>query len=68
MLSVAIDDQALPWMKDATEKLDKELIAKYGEGQRARVERGLRQVAEFWRAEEYHQQYLEKRGLAHCHL
>jgi peptide-methionine (S)-S-oxide reductase len=22
----------------------------------------------FWRAEEYHQQYLEKRGLAHCHL
>jgi len=52
MLSVAIDDQALPWMKDATEKLDKELIAKYGEGQRARVERGLRQVAEFWRAED----------------
>ncbi len=23
---------------------------------------------EFWKAEEYHQQYLEKRGLAHCHL
>jgi len=22
----------------------------------------------FWRAEEYHQQYLEKRGLTHCHL
>lgn len=22
---------------------------------------------EFWRAEEYHQQYLEKRGLAQCH-
>jgi len=52
MLSVAIDDQALPRMKGATEKLDKELIAKYGEGQRARVERGLRQVAEFWRAED----------------
>ena len=25
-------------------------------------------VAEFWRAEEYHQQYLEKRGLASCHI
>ena len=23
-------------------------------------------ASEFWRAEEYHQQYLEKRGLAHC--
>jgi peptide-methionine (S)-S-oxide reductase len=22
----------------------------------------------FWRAEEYHQQYLEKRGLANCHV
>jgi peptide-methionine (S)-S-oxide reductase len=25
-------------------------------------------AAEFWRAEEYHQQYLEKRGLASCHI
>jgi peptide-methionine (S)-S-oxide reductase len=25
-------------------------------------------AAEFWQAEEYHQQYLEKKGLAHCHL
>ena len=23
---------------------------------------------EFWPAEDYHQRYLEKRGLAHCHL
>jgi peptide-methionine (S)-S-oxide reductase len=23
---------------------------------------------EFWAAEDYHQQYLEKRGLAHCHI
>jgi peptide-methionine (S)-S-oxide reductase len=25
-------------------------------------------AAEFWRAEEYHQRYLEKRGLAHCKI
>ena len=25
-------------------------------------------AAEFWRAEEYHQQYLEKRGLAQCYI
>lgn len=25
-------------------------------------------AAEFWRAEEYHQRYLEKRGLASCHV
>lgn len=25
-------------------------------------------AGKFWRAEEYHQQYLEKRGLSHCHL
>ena len=52
MLSAATDDQSMPWMKGTTEQLGKELIAKYGEGQRARVERGLRQVAEFWRADD----------------
>lgn len=25
-------------------------------------------AAEFWRAEDYHQQYLEKRGLSQCHF
>jgi peptide-methionine (S)-S-oxide reductase len=25
-------------------------------------------AGEFWRAEEYHQQYLEKRGVDHCHI
>ena len=28
----------------------------------------ISEAATFWRAEEYHQQYLEKRGLANCHI
>jgi hypothetical protein len=52
MLSRATDDQNLPWMKSSSEKLEKELIAKVGESQRRRIERGLHQVAEFWRAED----------------
>jgi hypothetical protein len=52
MLTTATDEQVLPWMKESREKLGKELAAKYGEGQRARVERGLRQAGEFWSAED----------------
>ena len=37
-------------MKDSILKLEQELIAKHGEGQRARIQRGLRQVSDFWRA------------------
>ena len=40
------------WMKDSMQKLETELVAKYGESHRARVQRGLRQVADFWRAED----------------
>jgi hypothetical protein len=43
---------ALPWMKESITKLEGELVAKHGEGQRARVQRGLKQVASFWRAED----------------
>src|SRR3989442_4401712 len=39
----------LSWMDASSTKLDRELIGKYGEAQRARLERGLHQVAEFWR-------------------
>jgi peptide-methionine (S)-S-oxide reductase len=28
----------------------------------------IEEARSFWRAEDYHQQYLEKRGLAQCHL
>jgi len=40
------------WMNNSTAKLQNQLIAKYGDQQRLRVERALRQVAEFWRAED----------------
>ncbi|MDT5268925.1 MAG: hypothetical protein QOH49_1111 [Acidobacteriota bacterium] len=40
------------WMKDVLTKLGASLTAKYGEAQRVRVERGLRQVSRFWRAED----------------
>jgi hypothetical protein len=44
--------QQLPWLKESMTKLETELAAKYGEGVRARLERGLKQVASFWRAED----------------
>jgi len=34
------------------QKLETELVARYGEGQRARLQRGLEQVVQFWRAED----------------
>jgi len=37
------------WAAQSCEKLQGELVAKYGAEQRARVERGLHQVSEFWR-------------------
>jgi len=40
------------WMNDSTAKLQKELMAKYGSQQGPRIERGLHQVAEFWRADD----------------
>jgi hypothetical protein len=40
------------WLKDSSSKMEKELIAKYGDSQRARLQRGLHQVSEFWRAED----------------
>ena len=39
-------------MKTSMEKLETELVAKYGEGQRVRLHRGMLQVASFWRTED----------------
>ncbi|HUO60455.1 MAG TPA: hypothetical protein VMU24_07280 [Candidatus Acidoferrales bacterium] len=40
------------WMAQETALLEPQLVAKYGEAQRPRIQRGLKQVSEFWRAED----------------
>lgn len=40
------------WMDNSQEKVKNELLKKFGETQRDRIERGLRQVADFWRVED----------------
>jgi peptide-methionine (S)-S-oxide reductase len=37
-------------------------------GRRRPIVTRIEPASIFWRAEEYHQQYLEKRGLASCHI
>jgi peptide-methionine (S)-S-oxide reductase len=53
--------------QEAAAKASKEALAKSGRYKRPIVTE-IVPAPEFWRAEEYHQQYLEKRGLAHCHI
>jgi peptide-methionine (S)-S-oxide reductase len=53
--------------QEAAARASKEALARSGAYQRPIVTE-ITPAADFWRAEEYHQQYLEKRGLAHCHI
>jgi peptide-methionine (S)-S-oxide reductase len=53
--------------QEAVAKASKDALAKSGRYKRPIVTE-ITAAPEFWRAEDYHQQYLEKRGLAHCHL
>ena len=53
--------------QEAAAKASKDALAKSGHYKRPIVTE-ITGAPEFWRAEDYHQQYLEKRGLAHCHL
>jgi len=48
------------WIKGAAAKLETELAARHGETQRARVQRGLKQVSEFWRASDGDQSAFEE--------
>jgi hypothetical protein len=52
MLSATNHVQSVPWMKAAGETAKKELLAKYGQAQRTRIERGVLQVSEFWQQED----------------
>ena len=40
------------WLKDSQARLEAELVSKYGEEQRARLQRGMDQVASLWRDED----------------
>jgi hypothetical protein len=42
-------EEGMAWMDDSIKKLEKKLVAEYGEEQRARLQRGMRQVASLWR-------------------
>ncbi len=53
--------------QEATAKASKEDLQRSGRYVRHIVTE-IAAAPEFYRAEEYHQQYLEKRGLAQCHL
>ena len=39
-------------MKESSTKLEAELATKYGASQRERIQRGLKQVSDFWRKED----------------
>jgi peptide-methionine (S)-S-oxide reductase len=53
--------------QEAAAKASKERLQASGQYKRPVVTE-IVPAADFWRAEEYHQQYLEKRGLAHCRI
>lgn len=53
--------------QEAAARASKERLTQSGKYRRPIVTEIL-PAAEFWQAEDYHQQYLEKRGLAHCHI
>lgn len=48
----ALAQQQPAWMNESMQTLENELVQKYGETQRARLVRGMKQVASFWRDED----------------
>lgn len=45
-----VSAEAPAWIRDAVPQLEKDLAARYGESQRVRARRGLKQVSALWRA------------------
>ncbi len=53
--------------QEAAARVSKEKLEQAGAFRRP-IATEIVPAVKFWRAEEYHQQYLEKRGLASCHI
>jgi peptide-methionine (S)-S-oxide reductase len=53
--------------QEAAARASKEKLQKSGR-YRGTIVTEITPAAEFWRAEEYHQRYLEKRGMVSCHV
>jgi len=53
--------------QEAAARASKDSLQASGKFRRAIVTE-ITAASDFYRAEEYHQQYLEKRGLSHCHI
>jgi peptide-methionine (S)-S-oxide reductase len=53
--------------QEAAARASKEALDRSGTYNR-RIVTEITPATDFWRAEDYHQQYLEKRGLASCHI
>ena len=49
---VTAQSSNLPWLEESIAGLETELLAEYGDEQRARLERGLRQVSSLWLVED----------------
>ena len=58
--SSRFDNSPPAWMKGSSARLENELVKQFGEPQRVRVQRGLKQVSDFWRASDGDQPFFEE--------